>query len=96
MRVAGRGPVPTVRASAIAPLPPPSLKREGEGGEEDLYAELTLEDILVVEDARELVINSQKSMPQYICNIKSLYRGLMRIGGRERELVINSRKYSLQ
>jgi hypothetical protein len=51
---------------------------------------------LVVEDARELVINSQKSMPQYICNIKSLYRGLMRMGGRERELVINSRKYSLQ
>jgi hypothetical protein len=39
------------------------LKRSGVGEEEDLYAELTLEDILVVEDARELVVNSQKTMP---------------------------------
>jgi hypothetical protein len=54
MRVAGRGPAPTADASALAPLPPTSLKMSGEGGEEDLYAELTLEDIWVVEDAREL------------------------------------------
>lgn len=61
----GRAPMSVAHASAIAPLPPSSFRRLGEGGdEEDLYAELTLEDILVVEDARELAINSQKSCMQ--------------------------------
>lgn len=49
-------PVPAPLSSASTPLPLPGVNGLGEAAEEDMYRELTLDDIWVVEDATELEI----------------------------------------